>query len=483
MFRVYSLSFFFLFPSAAFSASGISAAAGKVDVTPDLQKETVWLAGYGATGRKPSGIHSPLHARALVISDGRKTAAFLALDFIGVFREDVEELRRLSGFTTADRYLFVSATHQHAGPDTAGLWGRFPGICGVDHRYRRRWQRAAARLLKELEGRLEPASLYAASSSLDPRGRCRDLRDPVVLDAELNAVQLRAKGGAGTIATIVRWSCHPEVFRADNRLVSADYPGALCAKVEKETGGECLFQAGVIGGLLSPDTARQPHRQAAEVERLGGEVAAAALRSLKGAQALPVSRVEFASKLVRVPVENSRYLLFLPSLVFGHRLYDKEGRELARWWAWEASLRHFLFFPLDEERRPWVETEVARVVLGDVSFVGIPGELFPELAVGGYDGSLSFGQPLIRPHNPNPPDLKRAPRGPYLRQKAGGRHAILVGLANDELGYIVPEYDFQIAGTRSLTPLPAGTHYEETNSIGPRATRILLDAFDELLKR
>ncbi len=127
-------------------------------------------------------------------------------------------------------------------------------------------------------------------------------------------------------------------------------------------------------------------------------------------------------------------------------------------------------------------TEVGLVRLGSVKVLGVPAEIFPELVVGGYDGSRRYGHPLVGPSNPNPPELKRAPKGPYLRQKVGGRHGIVVSLANDELGYLVPGYDFQFAPTRMMLPEPAGTHYEETNSIGARATTILLEAFDKLLK-
>ena len=40
----------------------------------------------------------------------------------------------------------------------------------------------------------------------------------------------------------------------ENRLLTADFPGPLCARVEEKTGGQCLFLNGVIGGLMTPDT-------------------------------------------------------------------------------------------------------------------------------------------------------------------------------------------------------------------------------------
>ena len=83
---------------------------------------------------------------------------------------------------------------------------------------------------------------------MDPKGLCRDSRDPVVIDPDLAALGLKDKDGRA-IATVVNWACHPETLGRENRLITADFPGALCAKVEQDTGGTCLFFNGPIGGL------------------------------------------------------------------------------------------------------------------------------------------------------------------------------------------------------------------------------------------
>jgi hypothetical protein len=467
---------------AAPAQAALLAAAGKVDVTPDLETETVWLAGYGATGRKARGVHDRLHARALVVSDGKRTAAVVAVDVIGLYREDVERMRRELGWNGDKEYLFVSSTHQHSGPDTLGLWGRFPGVSGVDKKYHARLIRSVADLVRDLARRLEEAQIAAVRKDIDPRGLVRDLRDPVVLDPELDVVQVRAKKTGKTLGTLVRWSCHPETSRGDNMLVTADFPGQLCARVEEKTGGACVFQSGAIGGLLIPDSDHTPEKQFEEGERVGHALADAALAAVAGAPAAG-GGVEWRTKLVRLPVENSIYLAFLPNLTFGHKVYGADGAELPRWKPYYLALRHLLLFPLPDRLRPWVETEVSVLRLGPAEFLGVPGELFPELAVGGYDGSRRYGYALTKPTNPAPPDLAAAPKGPYLRDKRRGKVSLIVGLANDELGYVIPGYDFKTTRSRTMTPHPPGGHYEETNSIGPSSTKLILDAFDELLAR
>ena len=221
--------------------------------------------------------------------------------------------------------------------------------------------------------------------------------------------------------------------------------------------------------------------QVEEARRIGGRVAEAALRALsKGEQVR--GGVDFRSRTVRVPVDNPLLLSILPSLGSSRRLLDGSGAPVPAWRQYGLALRHLLLFPLPERLRPWVETETSRVDIGPVRILGVPGEIFPELVVGGYDGSRSYGHPLIRPTNPNPPRLDRAPKGPYLRDKLRAKYGLVVGMANDEVGYLLPAYDFQASSTRTMLPKPRGTHYDETLSLGVRATTILLDAFDAILR-
>ena len=196
---------------------------------------------------------------------------------------------------------------------------------------------------------------------------------------------------------------------------------------------------------------------------------------LKGPYARQETGLDSKSETIRIPIENSRYLALMPALVFGHALWESGGRPMPRWRSYWLPLKHILF-RLKPEERPWVESEVSRVDIGRARLLGIPGEIFPELVIGGYDGRYRAGQPLISPGNPNPPDLARAPKGPYIEDFIQAPLKMVVGLANDELGYILPEYDFKISPTLTMLPRMPGHHYEETNSIGPSATRIIAEA-------
>ncbi len=457
---------------AAAPAPALEAAAGKVDITPDLARERVYLAGYGAKGRRPAGVHDPLYARLLLLREGGRVVALASFDLLGLYLKDSRRLEELWRRGDPAKSLFVHATHQHAGPDTLGLWGPLPGVSGVNREWKERVLRSVAEELLRLETKLVPVTARGAAGTLDPRGLCRDSRDPQVIDPRLAVLRLEDRRGRA-VATAVNWSCHPEVLDRRNPLISADFPGPLCRRIEERTGGACLFLNGLIGGLMTPD---QDKDDFGEVERIGAAVADAALALKPGP---PAAGLRHAARAVRVPVENSRYLLFLTALTDGHDLLDASGAPHPRSAA-ALSLRHLLL-GLREEERPWVETRVTTLDIGPARLVGLPGEVFPELVLGGYDGRYSFGRPVVSTANAAPPDLAAAPKGPFLRSRVRAPVPMLVGLADDELGYLVPEYDFKIRPGKLMLPRLPG-HYEETNSIGRRAAGLVLEAAEELLK-
>lgn len=457
--------------AGALPARALEAAATKVDITPDLRSEKVWLAGFGAKGRRPAGVHDPLYARIVLLREGRQTIALVGLDLLGFYINDTESLRRAWVRGNVEKHLFAHATHTHSGPDTLGLWGPWVGKSGINGAYMARIEERMVRALERLETQLRPVTASGAHGTLDPRGLCRDARDPVVIDPNLGVLRLKGVDGRA-VATIVNWSCHPEVIGRENLLITADYPGPLCARVEEKTGGQCLFLNGVIGGLMTPDTKHETYEETA---RIGVAVADAALALRAGANGRGLS---YRFEKALVPVENSRYLMFLYALTRGHQLYRGDGKPLSALWAWPLSLRHMMF-GLAAKSRPWIQTEVSVLDIGPARLLGMPAEVFPELAIGGYDGKYSFGHARVTPELTR--DLGAAPRKPYLRDLIKAPIPMIVGLANDELGYLIPGYDFKIRSSKTMLPRLPG-HYEETNSIGPSATNILIEAATRLLK-
>lgn len=72
-----------------------------------------------------------------------------------------------------------------------------------------------------------------------------------------------------------------------------------------------------------------------------------------------------------------------------------------------------------------------------------------------------------------------------LSEMSRCRHNFVLGLCNDELGYIIPENDFYLHEWlpyfNNAVDESGRKHYEETNSLGPKAAGKILDAMDKLI--
>jgi Neutral/alkaline non-lysosomal ceramidase, N-terminal len=99
-------------------ADELRVGAASVDITPPVGTP---MAGYYAE-RLSKGVHDPLFTKAIVLEQGGKKAALVALDLISTPMALVEEARReiekTSGIKGAD--VMISATHVHTGPVLQG---------------------------------------------------------------------------------------------------------------------------------------------------------------------------------------------------------------------------------------------------------------------------------------------------------------------------------------------------------------------------
>jgi hypothetical protein len=116
-----------------------------------------------------------------------------------------------------------------------------------------------------------------------------------------------------------------------------------------------------------------------------------------------------------------------------------------------------------------IRTETALITLGNVSIACIPGEIYPELVNGGMEKAPGGD------FNVEPQEI------PPLRELMPGRIKFIFGLANDEIGYIIPksEWDQEKPYLYDAKKSP----YGEINSCSPEVAAILHRTFRELCNR
>jgi hypothetical protein len=446
------------------AAEPLAVAFGHVDITPDLNgKRSVWIAGYGQN-RRATGAHDPLLARAVVLRHGGQKLALAAVDLIGLQYPEVLRIRdALPDFT----YVMVSSTHNHEGPDTIGLWGPNALTSGVDRKYLDLVVQRVAELVRKLAGECVSATVeYGAAQDDTLLG---DSRKPEVYDGVLRLLRFKRADNGGNLGLLVQWNCHPESLGSRNTLLTADFPAYTVDALRARHACPVAYFSGALGGLMAPPDNRVrnaagefPQEGDFEYARVYGEaVAALADQGLATASQVELTPFAIAARPVAVPLRNP---LYQAARALG--VLRREGR------VWTGDFEN-LGNPLTAANAAGasmaVETEVAYLRLGELHIACIPGEIYPELVYGQYQ----------EPVEPNV-DFPDAPLETPVMKLLPGEKTLLFGLANDEIGYIIPKRQWD-----EQSPFAYGrdkAQYGEINSVGPEAAPILLKALENRVR-
>lgn len=435
--------------------AGVEVGFGKADITPDVKAGPVWIAGYG-NGRKATGVHDPLYARSVVLRDGDRKIGLVSVDLVGIQYPLTLSVREaLKDFS----YVMVASTHNHEGPDVIGLWGPQQGVTGVDPEYIAKLKTSIVAAVREAEKNLAPAE--ATYGTAEGGRLMRDSRLPEVKDGVLRLIRFNRPGESKPSGILVQWNCHPESLDSENTEITADFPWWTVKALEEAHGCPVAYFSGAVGGLMSnpndwtDDDGKAYHAGTFEyADAYGKAKARVAEEALRGATPIELTPFQVVAKRVALPLFNPGYRQLraagaLPrSAVRWTGDFEKPGEVLP-----ERSVEGDLA----------LVSEVAYLRLGELHVAGIPGELYPELVYG------KFQEP-VEP-NVDHPD---APLEPAVASSLPGPKFLMFGLANDEVGYIIPKRQWD-----GEAPFAYGREkgqYGEVNSVGPETAPILMEA-------
>jgi hypothetical protein len=465
---------------ASLRAQAFKAGAAKTVITPDIRAGKVYMAGFD-NNRVATGVHDDLYARCLALEAGHTTLAICEADVIGLFYDDVLKIReQVHAAAPEVTQLIVGASHDHEGPDTMGLWGPSPLESGIDENHMDELDRKIAGTAVKAVHSMRSARLTLGEDNNPLLALLQnDSRPPYVKDPRLLVMRLEADSGS-PIATLINWSDHPETLGGSNTLVTADYPHWLCQHVESHLGGVAVFFNGSIGGLLStlgasvaiqdPGNGEIAKDGTWDKARLVGDMLGVlAERAVNLGKPAPVSAIVVRKAVIFAPVENDRFRIAGAMGVFkGRKVLYTNGKPDPAYAVKDISGMGRVRYATGKD----TESEVDYVQFTNegnlvAEIATVPGEIYPELVNGGitrYPGA----------------DFPDATFEPVIRAYMRSPYQFVFGLANDELGYIIPKAEWdnkppwlQDKKTR---------WYGEVNSVGPDVAGVVTRTLVRLMR-
>jgi hypothetical protein len=443
-------------PASAPAADVLEAGFGVVDITPELKPDRpIWLAGK-EMGRAATGVHDPLFARAVVLRNAGRKIALVSVDSIGLPYPSVVRARaELKDFN----YVLVASTHSHDSPDVIGIWGPPPGRSGVVPEYVKFVEQQIVEAVRKADEAAVPTRAEYATA--EDESLLGDFRLPEIYDGVLRLLRFTRVSDGKTLGLVVQWNSHG-VEPAKNALVSRDYMGATVDSLEKRHVCRVVFFQGAIGGLMGTPkkliddakAGRIPSDSFGFIDACGMAIADLADRALNDAQTISLTPLVVSARPIMIPLDNEGYRAATAAGVLNRPVFEWKGSR-------EARGKQIAPGKADGEQA--METEVAYLHLGELHVAAIPGELYPELVYGKFQ----------EPADPGADFRDAALETPVARILPGPKIMVL-GLANDEVGYIVPKRQWDVA-----PPFAYGrtsSQYGEKNSVGPETARMLMEA-------
>jgi len=391
--------------------SPLLAGAAKCSIVPPFPTH---MGGFGDRNGTFTGVSTPIYARALVCDNGAIRLAIVTTDICYVLRDLVDTVREriADDIEIPAENVLVCATHSHSGPSEP--------LHGAPEERERLNDFLADQIVEAVSDAakgLQPAKLGFAYGELHGVTKNRQQHNSIVVDPQVGVLRVQEAESRDIIATLINFTGHPVILGSDNTLISGEYPGQTEQTVEEVLGGVALFTQGACGDVTM-DRSGPPYE---EVKRVGRLVAGEVIKTAE------LIRVEHDTTLISrfLPVELGLHPR--PSVPDTKAALDAARKALVEAEAASVSAERLGQLKESVEKAQanarvaaYLEKHTAAydaarhgsthlMQIGPLVLVGIPGELFVEYAL----------------------EMKQRVR------QAKDRPLIVVGYANDLIGYIV----------------------------------------------
>ena len=454
---------------AAEPAAKLRAGAATSVITPEIGADIIG----GFLPFPSTHVHDELHARCLVLDDGKTKIALVVCDLLGIHRSLSIEARKMIEKTTGipAANVVISATHTHSASSALGEFPRpfasdvelsdyqkfvarrvadgvaravnllrpaeiaFGTTEAPEHVFNRRW------FLKEGTVPVTPFGTTKDKVKMNPGAGSPDLVEPAgPTDPTISIIALREPGGR-LISVFSAYSLH-YVGGVGNGHISADYYGMYCEALKKlQAGGEsdppfvALMANGTSGDInninfKTPRPSKPPYEQMRYVaDDVAGKVNTALGKlTWQDSAALDARNKELPISWRKVDTDLLKWAD--DTIAHGPRIQSKA--DLAFVYAGRVQRL--------AQASPETKAQVSVIRIGDACIGASPCETFAEIGL----------------------DYKK---------RSPAAHSFMIELANGYYGYLPTPRHFELGGYETWP----GTNYLE-----PQASVKIIDALLEL---
>ncbi|MDD5677106.1 MAG: hypothetical protein PHW60_03825 [Kiritimatiellae bacterium] len=339
---------------------------GETILNPPMGVE---LAGYGYyLNRRAESVLDDLKARAIWLGDGANDVLLISCDLIGFTVEFSDAIRKAiaSEIHIPREHILLACTHTHTGPASMPL-----DACGeVSPEYLETLPAAIAEAARRARADRQSATMRALFETVMPIGINRRLQSFETIDPVAKIAVLERKKEK---LYIVNYACHP-VTLGPVPAVSADWPGAVVAAIERRGHRGVVFQ-GFCGDIDPVCFANRWGKGTPEMLTVYGEAIDRQIcLAEQYANPVEIAGLKGVEKRIRLSLQvpdlssiqrEKQYLLA--------QFKKAPGTMRAiETWAEEAAARRD-----STAVNPWLENvPIQKIAVGDVAFIGLPGEVF-----------------------------------------------------------------------------------------------------------
>ena len=390
---------------------GIKASA----VAAEVPADDSMVIGGSILPRYASGQEGKLRTSAVVI-EGKEKLCMVSCDVLMLQRDILDEVCREVERTYSIPFdnILICATHTHHAPTTVTIHGyerdevfcsrlRDAILSAVDKAIERPAEAEMYFWLGEESSVGQNSRLLLGDGTIYWAGPKDDAVRPTgPFDPELPVIWFRRSDG-GTEALLFNHSTH-NIGTRKLGVRSPGFYGLAAQELEEELGGAVLFLPGAFGST---------HNLTLPADEMVYRIKKAVKEALSHAEPKPVSRIASVKREMEYKVRDfdEEKEDEAASYYCRKRLEDPEPViEVFR------SMRRELAPHQGETRRTWLQV----LLVGDIAFVGVPGEFFTKL-------------------------------GLLIKRRSPFRYTYIVGLANDYIGYIPDREAFGLGGYQVWT--------------------------------